>query len=98
MTVLERANNNLLDLGQWVYLPVFARKRLGEQVLTITNTHWTIEELWDASFPMRFLSYQKKEGDYFYPRTSCIILIEPHSFLNMKYAGHCMQKRITILN
>jgi hypothetical protein len=38
--------------------PIFARKRLSKNVTAVTNTQATIEELLDASFSMRFVSYQ----------------------------------------
>jgi hypothetical protein len=39
------------------YPPPVARQRLGKNVTSATNTHATIEELVDASFYMRFVSY-----------------------------------------
>jgi hypothetical protein len=50
-----------------VYLCPLARQRLGENVTAATNTHETIEELFDASFSMRSVSYLKKVGDYLFP-------------------------------
>jgi hypothetical protein len=35
-----------------------ARQRLGKHLPAATNTHVTIEELLDAEFSMRFMSYQ----------------------------------------
>jgi hypothetical protein len=40
--------------------PIVASQRLGRHVTTVTNTHATIEELLDASFSMRPVSYQGK--------------------------------------
>jgi hypothetical protein len=40
--------------------PNVARQRLGRNVTAVTNTHATIEELLDASFSMRPVSYQGK--------------------------------------
>jgi hypothetical protein len=47
----------------YVYPRVIARQRLGKNVTAETNTHETIEELSDASFSMRSVSYQRKIGD-----------------------------------
>jgi hypothetical protein len=46
----------------FVYPPTVARQRLGKNVTAVTNTHATIEELLDASFCMRPVSYQGKEA------------------------------------
>jgi hypothetical protein len=40
--------------------PIVARQRLGRNVTAVTNTDATIEELLDASFSMRPVSYQGK--------------------------------------
>jgi hypothetical protein len=37
--------------------PFVARQRLGQNFTAETNTHATIEELLDTSFPMRYVSY-----------------------------------------
>jgi hypothetical protein len=47
----------------YVYPPVVARQRLGKDVAASTNTHEIIEELLEASFSMRSVSYQRKVGD-----------------------------------
>jgi hypothetical protein len=48
----------------YVYpLNVVARQRLGKNVTAATNTHATIEELLDASFSMRSVSYGRKVVD-----------------------------------
>jgi hypothetical protein len=39
----------------YVYFPIVARQRLGDNVTVVTNTHATIDELLDASFSMRYL-------------------------------------------
>jgi hypothetical protein len=39
--------------------PIVARQWLGRNVIAVTNTHATIEELLDTSFSMRSLSYQE---------------------------------------
>jgi hypothetical protein len=69
-----------------------ARQRLGKHVPAVTNTHITIEELLDASFSMRCLSYQRKVGGLGLPRTYCLIysvvnvLLECiYSVLNVAY-------------
>jgi hypothetical protein len=47
----------------YVYASIVARSRLGENVTAAMNTYATVEEMLDASFPMRSLSYQRKVGD-----------------------------------
>jgi hypothetical protein len=47
----------------YVYPPIVARQRLVKNATMETNTHAKIEELLDASFLMRPLSYQRKVGD-----------------------------------
>jgi hypothetical protein len=42
--------------------PIVARQRLGRNVTAVTNTYATIEELLDASFSMRSVSYQGKQA------------------------------------
>jgi hypothetical protein len=51
--------------------PIVAGQRLGRNVTPVTNTHATIEELLDASFSMRPVSYQCRR--VVLPRTSCLI-------------------------
>jgi hypothetical protein len=46
----------------YVYFSVVVRQRLGKKVTAATNIHAPLEELLDASFPMRSL-YQRKVGD-----------------------------------
>jgi hypothetical protein len=43
--------------------PIVARQRLGRNVTAVTNTHATIEELFDASFSMWPVSYQGKHAN-----------------------------------
>jgi hypothetical protein len=43
-----------------VYYRIVAKQRLGKKVNTATNTHAAIEELLEASFPMRSVLYQGK--------------------------------------
>jgi hypothetical protein len=40
---------------------VIRRQRLGKDVTAVTNTDASLEELLDASFSMRSVSYQRKE-------------------------------------
>jgi hypothetical protein len=40
---------------------IVARQQLGRNVTAVTNTHATTEELLEASFSMRPVSYQGKE-------------------------------------
>jgi hypothetical protein len=40
--------------------PITAKQRLCRNVIAVTNTHATIEELLDASFSLWPLSYQEK--------------------------------------
>jgi hypothetical protein len=47
--------------------PTVARQRLSKNVPAATNTHATIEDLWDPSFSLLSVSYQEKAGDYFLP-------------------------------
>jgi hypothetical protein len=61
-----------------------ARQRLGKYVTSATNTQTTIEEWLDFSFSMRFMSYQRKIRDYFFPELIVIyifICICCHVFL-----------------
>jgi hypothetical protein len=46
----------------YAFPPIVARQRLGKNSTAATNTHATIEELLDASFSMRSVSYQRKVG------------------------------------
>jgi hypothetical protein len=50
-----------------VYPPIVVRHRLGKHVAAEKNTHATIEELLDAEFSMRCVSYQRKVVDEFFP-------------------------------
>jgi hypothetical protein len=51
----------------YAYPPFVARQRLGKNVTAATNTHAKINELLDASFSMRSVSYQRRVGDSFFP-------------------------------
>jgi hypothetical protein len=44
----------------YVYPSLVARQRLGKNVTATTNTHATMEELFDTSFSVRSISYQGK--------------------------------------
>jgi hypothetical protein len=46
-----------------VHPSIVARQRLCINVNAATNTHATIDELLDASFSMRSMTYQRKVGD-----------------------------------
>jgi hypothetical protein len=50
-----------------VYSSTVARQRLGKNITVATNTHAAIEELLESSFSMRFVSLERKVGDYFFP-------------------------------
>jgi hypothetical protein len=50
----------LLGNGSVKIPPNIARQRLGRNVTAVTNTHATIEELFDASFSVWPVSYQGK--------------------------------------
>jgi hypothetical protein len=52
-----------ISLCVYVYASIVARQLLGINVTTATNTHATIEELFEESFSMPSLSYQRKVGD-----------------------------------
>jgi hypothetical protein len=45
-----------------VYSPIVARQSISKKVTEATNTHPAIEELLDASFSMRSVSYQGKQA------------------------------------
>jgi hypothetical protein len=45
--------------------PIVARQCFGEYVPAATNTHAAMEELFDASFSVRSVSYKRKAGEYF---------------------------------
>jgi hypothetical protein len=49
------------DLSVCLYVyPIVARQLHGKQVSAATNSQETIKELLDASFSVRFVSYQRK--------------------------------------
>jgi hypothetical protein len=66
--VLHKSPNPHQYVCLHVYPPIVARQLLGKNVTATTNTHATIEELLDASFYMRSLSYQSRR--LVLPRTS----------------------------
>jgi hypothetical protein len=59
----------------YVYPLIVARQRLGKNVTAATNTHATIEELLDASFSIRSVSYQRNVGDQFFPELLVISVV-----------------------
>jgi hypothetical protein len=56
----------------YVNLPIVARQELGKNVTAATNTHATIEELFDASFSMWPVTYKMK-GDHIFPELLVVI-------------------------
>jgi hypothetical protein len=56
-----------LSVCLYVNTTTAARQRLGKNVTAAMNTH-AIEELLNTSFSTRPVSYQRKAGDYFYPK------------------------------
>jgi hypothetical protein len=48
--------NPSISLCLYMYLHIVARQRVGKNVTAAKNIHETIEELFDASFSMRFVS------------------------------------------
>jgi hypothetical protein len=50
----------------YVYPTLLTRQRLGKNIIAATNIRAAIEQLLDASFSMRSVSYQGKVGDYFF--------------------------------
>jgi hypothetical protein len=50
----------------YVYPLIVAKQRFDKNVTGGTNTHATKEELY-ASFSVRFVSYQRKVDEYFFP-------------------------------
>jgi hypothetical protein len=63
-----------------MYPPVSARQRLDKNITAATNTQATIEELLDASFSMRSVSFQREVDDYFFPE----ILVNSNTSTNRK--------------
>jgi hypothetical protein len=54
--------------------PIVDRQRLGINITAAMNTHVTIEELLDASFSMRSVSYQRKVGDSFFQELFVLVV------------------------
>lgn len=50
-----------------VYPLNVANQRLGKNVTEVSNMDASIEELFNASFPMRYVSYQRNVGDHYFP-------------------------------
>jgi hypothetical protein len=57
---------NPSHLCLYVYPTIIAGELLGKHVTAATNTQATIQELLETSFSMRFLSYERKLGDWFF--------------------------------
>jgi hypothetical protein len=51
----------------YVYPPAVAKERLGKHVPAAMYTRGTIEDFLDTPFSMRFVSYQRKVDDLFFP-------------------------------
>jgi hypothetical protein len=56
-------NHSHLSVCLYMYTPVVARQRPGKNVTEATNTQATIEELLNASFSVRSVSFQMTLGD-----------------------------------
>jgi hypothetical protein len=50
-------------VGLYVYPSIIARQRIDKNFIAESNIHATIEELLNASFSIRTVSYQRKVGD-----------------------------------
>jgi hypothetical protein len=74
MAYFINLSDQSLCLYVYEYTPIVARQRLGKNVTAATNTQASIEELLDASFSIRAVSYQRKVGDYFFPELLVIHL------------------------
>jgi hypothetical protein len=61
----------------YICIPLTARQRLGKNVTAAMNTYATIQDLLDASFSVRSVSYQRKVGDQFFPE---LLVISCHIF------------------
>jgi hypothetical protein len=64
-----------INLCMYVYHPIIASQRFSKNVTAAMNTHATIEELLDASFSMRLVSFQRKVGNCFFPELLVYIFI-----------------------
>jgi hypothetical protein len=53
----------LLYVVLGITTPIIAIKDLDKHVTAATNSHGAVEELLDASFSRRSLSYERKVGD-----------------------------------
>jgi hypothetical protein len=64
---------------------IVARQRLGKHVTAEKNTHAIIEELLDASFSLRSVSYQRQVGDQFFSEL-LIHMTSPHAcYMSVSY-------------
>jgi hypothetical protein len=69
LTVLEPISTAYLinpshqSVCLYVYSSVIAKQLLGNNVTAAKNIYSTVEDLFNASFSMRSLSYQRKVGD-----------------------------------
>jgi hypothetical protein len=57
-------NNPIIVARQWIGRnpPIVARQRVGRDIIAVTNTHATIEELLDVPFSLWPVSYQGKQA------------------------------------
>jgi hypothetical protein len=67
VSVTYFVNPSLQSLCLCVYPHIVAMQRLGKGVMAGTNIDAIIEELLEALFSMRLVSYQRKVGNLFFP-------------------------------
>jgi hypothetical protein len=60
-------NHSHQSMCIYVYPTMVARQRLGKDITAATNKHATIEEMLEASFYKRSVSYQRNVGDSLFP-------------------------------
>jgi hypothetical protein len=65
----------------YVYPVIVARQRLGKKVTAATNTHTTIEGLFEATFSMRSMSYQRKIGHQLFPELLVLFILPTYPAL-----------------
>jgi hypothetical protein len=80
-----------LSVCLYVHTLIAARQRLSKHVAMATNTHATLEELFDTSLYMRCVRYQRK---VVLPRTSCYIILSsalniPCGLLSVAFSLKC---------
>jgi hypothetical protein len=72
----------------YMYSSNVARQRLTKYITASTNTPATIEELVDASFSMRCVSFQRKVGDRFFPKF--LVILSSHLRLGLSSGLFCL--------